>query len=93
MFAASFDESTHALGRPHGMSEDECDPLCVCSTVTTAGQPVVISCWKMTHDEMEEFTRTGRIWLLVYGTAMPPVALTAENPFKNDEGSNATPPA
>lgn len=81
MIATSFDESTHALGRPHGMSEEECDPLCVCSTVTSDGHPIVISCWKMTHDEMAEFQRTGRVWLIVLGHTMPPVSLTSIKPF------------
>ncbi len=80
MISASFDESTGYLGRPSDMTEEQCDPLSV-AHASMDGTPVVVSCWKMTKDEIDEFHRTGRVWLIVAGQTMPPVSLTAINPF------------
>jgi hypothetical protein len=80
MVPCSFDQSNCVLGRPEGMEDEECAPLCVMRYKTQAG-PVVLSCWKLTIDEVAELNRTGRIWLYVYGETMPPVALEASNPF------------
>lgn len=81
MISASFDESNHVLGRPVDMTDDECDPLSVAIVQFADGIPGVVSCWKLTQDEVDEFTRTGRIWLTVLGATMPPVSVSAINPF------------
>ena len=46
------------------------------------GQPVVVSCFKMTAEELAEVNKTGRVWLIVYGHTMPPVILDGESPFQ-----------
>lgn len=76
MFPANFDESTRAVD---GFGSVE--PLCVVDCLSLSGEASVISCWKMTKSELAEFARTGRIWLLMKGTVMHPVSLTAESPF------------
>lgn len=76
MIPTSFNESNHVLGRPPGMTHDQCEPL----AVFVDGQHVV-SCWKLTAEEAAEFARTGRIWLMVWGVTMPPVAVLATSPF------------
>jgi len=81
MVPCSFDESNAVLGRPADMSADQCDPLSVLRAVTADGLPVVISCWKLTREELDELRRTGRVWLVVFGETMPPVALDARKPF------------
>lgn len=81
MISSSFDESTGYLGRPTDMTAEQCDPLAVAKAELDDGPPVVVSCWKMTKDELEEFQRTGRVWLIVIGRTMPPVSLTATKPF------------
>lgn len=80
MLPASFPESEHALGGPDGMSPDECEALSV-RHGTMDGKPVVISCWKLTAEELAEVNRTGRVWLGVLGTTMPPVFLDGLKPF------------
>lgn len=80
--AASFDESNAVLGRPQSMTDDECQALCVCRTQTEDGQPVVISCWKVTAEELAEIQRTGRIWLMLWGQTMPPAFVTGQKPFR-----------
>lgn len=81
MVPCSFDESNLVLSRPESMGADECEALSVLRTQTHSGAPIILSCWKLTTAELAELNRTGRVWLLVYGQTMPPVALTAEKPI------------
>jgi hypothetical protein len=81
MVPASFDEANTVLGKPSDMTADDCEALSVLRTETVSGLPVVVSCWKLTQKELEEINRTGRVWLLVYGQTMPPVALDGSKPF------------
>lgn len=81
MVPASFAESNVVLSRPPGTTDDQCDPLSVMRTETADGQPVVVSCWKCTIEELAEINRTGRIWLTIWGHTMPPVMPTGTRPF------------
>lgn len=81
MIPTSFNQETDVLGPPAGLTEAEVSSLSVFRGLNSAGVPVVISCWKMTKDEIEEFNRTGRIWLCVVGETMSPSVLTAICPF------------
>jgi hypothetical protein len=82
MIPSSFEESTGYLDRPSNMTDDECVPLAVAKCLM-GDDPVVVSCWKISKEEIEEFARTGRIWLVVLGETMPPVILTATKPMTN----------
>lgn len=94
MQAASFPESNHVLDKPPDMSREECDALSVWIGPANVKEsdksfPVVISCWKLTKEELEEINRTGRVWLYVWGQTMPPVSLAVACPFNREE-SNAS---
>lgn len=81
MIASAFDEENTVLGKPDSMTADECDPLSVWRGNLDNGQPVIISCWKMSALELAEVNRTGRVWLVVWGDAMPPVCPLGTSPF------------
>jgi hypothetical protein len=81
MEASSFDESNLVLNAPKGMEKD-CTPLSVFRGNDDHGNRVVISCWKLTSDEVAELLKTGRLWLIINGETMPPVALTLNKPFR-----------
>lgn len=83
MIPTSFDESNHVLDKPQDMDRADCDALSVWVGSTPQGFPVVISCWKLTKEDLEEIQRTGRVWLWVYGVTMPPVALGTAKPFQD----------
>ena len=83
-FPASFEESNAALGKPHDMLGDDCEALSVVRGETTNGHPVVISCWKLTAEELAEVNQTGRIWLGIYGRTMPPTFIDGTNPFAKE---------
>ncbi len=74
----SFDESNNVLGNPPGL---DCEPLSVCNTMQ-GELPVVVSCWKLTEQELEEIIRTKRVWLGVIGHTMPPAWITGNKPFE-----------
>jgi hypothetical protein len=81
MIPSGFDESNDFLSQPEGMTVEECVPLCVWRGDIDNGIPVVISCWKPTQAELDEIQRTGRVWLMVWGHTMPPVAISGDYPF------------
>jgi hypothetical protein len=85
MFPSSFDESNGYLGKPPDMTDEQCESLSVwrgnANVVDGGATPTVVSCWKLTKEELGEVNRTGRVWLWVVGVTMPPVILTAHKPM------------
>lgn len=80
MVPTSFDESNGILSRP--ADHQECLALSILSATLENGTPVVISCWKLTKEELFLINKTGRVYLTVLGETMPPVALDVEKWFK-----------
>lgn len=81
MIASAFDEDNFVLGPPPGVSDEVVHSLSVFRGVNAEGDPIVVSCWKATKDELAEINRTGRVWLVVMGQTMPPAYLDGINPF------------
>lgn len=81
MVATAFDEENCVLDSPPGMTPDECEPLSVYRGIDDAGNPVVISCWKPTQEEWASMRATGRIWIVIHGETMPPIAPLGVSPF------------
>lgn len=75
MIPTSFDESDAVLSKPNDMID--CEPLSIMRGDMEGVGPVVISCWKITREELDEFNRTGRIWVCIPGVTQPPIALSA----------------
>lgn len=84
MVPISFDQANHIIDKPKDISVEQCDPLNVCMCQSEDGVPLIVSCWKITKEELEEFNRTGRIWLITVGDKHSMVTLTANNPFNKD---------
>jgi hypothetical protein len=85
MIAASFDESNGYIGPPPDMTDEECSSLSVWRGDFEGPNgkiPHVISCWKVTAEELAEINRTDRIWLDVVGFTIQPVFLSGINPFQ-----------
>ena len=81
MIATSFPESNKVIDKPESMTRDECDALSVFVGKDTNGFDVIISCWKPTKEELEEFNKTGRLWIYHYGTILQPHSASCHNPF------------
>lgn len=45
------------------------------------GNPMTLSKWELTPEEIEEVQRTGVIWFNCWGATHPPVLLTGHDPF------------
>lgn len=52
------------------------------------GKPVIVTCFEATDAEIAEIVRTRRVWVVVMGQAIPPMAITGESPF--DDGPPVT---
>ena len=87
MVPASFEESNAIIGPPDHISPDVLAPLSAFMGHDIYGTPVVITCWKLTEEEVEEFRRTGRVWLVAVGHTIPPVQLSTLSPFLKPGGN------
>ena len=85
MLPTAFNEENCVHTAPPGVSCDEVEPLSTHVGKLADGTPVIVSCWKLTRAELDEFARTGRVWLIVHGTEQPPVALSGISPFTPPE--------
>jgi hypothetical protein len=81
MIPTAFDEENCVLDGPPGTTSAEVAPLSVWRGVQLDGTPVVISCWKVTKEELERIQKTGRIWIYVMGDTMPPILPVGFNPW------------
>lgn len=87
-FPTSFAESNGFLASAPG-DEELVGPLSIWRGVAVpvednaagTGLITVISCWKLTAEELAEVNRTGRIWLGICGDTMPPAWVSGSKPF------------
>lgn len=80
MEAAAFDGENTVLHPAPGSDLDRVQPLSVQLGRTADGLPAVLSCWRLTREELDEVNRTGRVWLLVMGRSMPPASVEGVRP-------------
>jgi len=80
MTPTTFKQQNAVFEKPNDMTEDQCGSLPAFKG-DAYGRPIILSCWKLSDDEIEQIKHTGRIWLSVTGNIMPPVSLFTENPF------------
>ncbi|MCB1516095.1 MAG: hypothetical protein KDJ19_00545 [Hyphomicrobiaceae bacterium] len=66
--AVGFEGASSIFRAPPGMAQDECYDLQAFSD----GQQV-ISCWRLTAEELQEVQRTGVVWLSITGRTLSPV--------------------
>lgn len=81
MLPTTFPQSNFVFTKPKDMTDEQCMSLPVCNTKDQEGFPVIISCWKLSKEDLETINKTGEIWLSITGRGMPPVSLFTENPF------------
>lgn len=80
MSPIKFEECNFTFLKPEDMTDEECGSLEVCRCTDHHGFPVIISCWNLTQEEIDEVQQTGKIWLTVTGESMNPVNLQVERP-------------
>ncbi|MBA4343242.1 MAG: hypothetical protein C0423_13985 [Methylibium sp.] len=69
------------LGAPPGWDQTQtyCSALPVTRAVTPEGQPLVLSFWRPSAEELQLLNSGGLVALSVYGNTMPPVWLEARH--------------
>lgn len=79
MRAGKIDGATRVLGAPKGWNRDrdgECEGLPIREARLESGQPVMISAWKPTPDELDRLNRGAAVELAVCGIVHPPVSMS-----------------
>jgi hypothetical protein len=83
-----FPEANGTLGKPQGMSDEECGPL----PVYRDGQQC-ISCWRFTPEEMEVLLQTHCVFVgVLSGQSQPPIWVKGAAPVKEEAAVLATDP-
>lgn len=78
MLPVKFKESNFTFNKPQEMTDEQCMSLPVFKGTDVEGMPVIISCWQLSKEDLEELAKTGQIWLTITGHGMPPVSLRTE---------------
>lgn len=81
MHFAEFPQQNTLFRKPADMTEEQCGDLPVHRGAFPDGTPCIISCWKVTPEDLERIKETGEVWLSIVGSGMPPVSVFTENPF------------
>lgn len=61
------------------LSAEGCDDLPVCAS-EMHGLPVMVSCWEPSEEDIQLILKNKRVFLWVWGSSHPPVAVTAIPP-------------
>lgn len=88
MLPVDFPQRNFVYTKPKDWTDEQCSDLPVWkgdAPIDDKGNtsPTIISCWKLSKEDIEEIQRTGVVFLSISGTGMPPVSLFTENPFVN----------
>ena len=87
MEACSFPESNHVFSRPEEMTDEQCTPLSVWVGEVAIGDPdservpAIVSCYKISQEELTALNEGKRLWLTIIGRSMPPVSVSLNSPF------------
>jgi hypothetical protein len=79
---ASFDGADIVFDRPSNMSRDECEAIS--GKIVLVGKaeiPAIVTCWKLTTEEIAHLVKGGRLWILTTGDKLWPIRPTTEKPF------------
>lgn len=82
MNPVNFKFQNGVLSPPKGM-EEEVVPL----PIFHDGEWTV-SCWEVTDAEIEEISKTKRVWLAVQGKTHPPLSIMGLSPLKEQSDEN-----
>lgn len=75
-----FEGANAILKPPEGVDSSECSHLAVCHAITDGGIRLIISAYKLTEAEKKHLLEGGHVYLMIWGSTMPPVCMTVVNP-------------
>lgn len=79
----SFPQANTEMRKPAQLTDEQCGSLMVYRG-EVGGQPVFLSCFSLSDDELMKVIETKKVWLYVFGNAHPPVAIDTSNPWRQD---------
>ncbi len=79
MIPTRFAQCNTVMLAPPGMPN--CVDVHACRTIAD-GNPVVLTAWKPSPEELVKINLGEPIYLLLWGDTMPPAAVTADDPFQ-----------
>lgn len=82
MDAVEFKEQNLVFRKPNDMTDKQCRSLPVYKGKTDEGYPIIVSCWKLSEEDLEEVKKSGLIYLSMLSEGIQPVALSVASPFK-----------
>jgi len=74
-----FPDANASLSRPAGTAKDDCGLLPIHRT----DDGRIVTCWKLTDDDLKIIFETKQIWVQVMDSTMPPICLHTDNPFRS----------
>lgn len=81
MTPIDFKEKNFVFSKPQSMTNDQCSDLPCFKGNTDDGLPCIISCWKLSEEDLKDIQITGCVWLYITGHIMPPVSIATPYPF------------
>lgn len=80
MKPAKFEEANVTVLPPEGV---EGDGLPIWKGKLPTGQPVIVSSWEISDEELVEIVRTRRVWFLEWGEEHHPMTLAGIKPLES----------
>lgn len=75
MLPIDFPGSNFTFTKPQGMTDEQCMSLRVFKGHDTEGNPVIISAWKPSYEDIKAINEGRPIWFSCRGLGMPPVSI------------------
>jgi len=69
---------------PFNMTTEECGDLLAFKGADANGRPVIVSCFQLSAEELQDVVNTGKLWLWVHGDTQPPVSIDTKNPWRTE---------
>jgi hypothetical protein len=93
MLPVSFPQANFVYKKPEGWTDEQCGDLSVWKgnvALDDHGNSAhtIISCWQPSKEDIEAINQGKPIFLYVTALGQPPVSLSTENPFIQQEQTN-----
>lgn len=85
MQGVDFPQANFTFGKPSSATDEQCGSLRVYKGVDRSlDWPVVVSCWQLSPEELEQVQQTGKIYIRMYTEIIPPIGVDTVNPVGVD---------
>ncbi|MGL4631537.1 MAG: hypothetical protein ACRCVT_10060 [Leadbetterella sp.] len=82
MRPVEFDQANIVFNKPEGMTDEECAPCPAWNGQDWQGNPLIVTCWQLSPEELKQINETGQMWLGILSNGLPPHWMSTVNPFQ-----------